>query len=325
MLTSKRLLALVAAGALALPACGAFETAAAVVDGAKIENEEFVQRVDFVLAGPQFTDLPAGGEGERQREEVVRQLLTFLIHQKLIDGYALENDLEVDPQQLDALFDQQIEQLGGEESFRRQLADSGLTQAEVRELVGAQLLRQSVAERVVAEEIPEEELRADYEARLPEFATVDVAHILVDDRARAQQIFEDATPENFAELAARFSKDPGSAESGGELGERPAADFVGPFAQATLEIPVGEIGAPVRTQFGFHVIWVKAREVTPFEEARDQLIGERSGDVFVEWLLEQARGAEIRVNPRYGVYDDDAGQVVPRTATTPEPGPQVTP
>jgi hypothetical protein len=42
-------------------------------------------------------------------------------------------------------------------------------------------------------------------------------------------------------------------------------------------------------------------------------------------MLQRLRSLTVRVNPRYGTFDHDTGEVVPRTATTPLPGPQVTP
>jgi hypothetical protein len=45
--------------------------------------------------------------------------------------------------------------------------------------------------------------------------------------------------------------------------------------------------------------------------------------VFTDWLLEQVRAAEIRVNPRYGAFEETSGQVIARTESTPSPPPEV--
>lgn len=56
------------------------------------------------------------------------------------------------------------------------------------------------------------------------------------------------------------------------------------------------------------------------EEVPDEEMDELGRqDAFARWLREQFRTADIRVNPRYGVFDSDSGLVVPRTATTPLP------
>lgn len=321
----RKLLASVATAGLLLAGCEAFEVAAAVVDDRKIDDDRFRRTVDFVLAGPQFEQLPAGEQGEEQRKTVVRQLLTFLIHQQIVEAEAADRGITVPDEEVDGLLEAQIEQLGGDQSFRRQLEQSGMTVVDVEELLRAQLVRERVSQAIVADLIPEEDLRAEYEARLAEFTRVDVAHILVETRGEARRIARQATPENFGRLARRFSQDPGSAGNGGGLGARPASDFVGPFAEATLEAPVGDVTGPVRTEFGFHLILVIDRQAIPFEQISEQLVQERSGQVFSEWLLERAGEVLIRVNPRYGVYSEQEGQVIPRTSTTPLPGPQVTP
>jgi parvulin-like peptidyl-prolyl isomerase len=189
----------------------------------------------------------------------------------------------------------------------------------VEDLLRGQVLRQEVARVVVSQGIPDQELMQEYEDRLTEFTQVHVAHILVADAALAERLAGQATPQNFAALAQEHSTDTGSAEEGGDLGLRPASEFVEPFNSATLDIPVGEVGGPIQTEFGYHIIYVKERTATPFEQAREQLVGEFGQEFFTSWLLARVRRADVLVNPRYGVFNAKSGEVVERTATTPLP------
>ena len=63
-------------------------------------------------------------------------------------------------------------------------------------------------------------------------------------------------------MARAESTDTQSAQKGGELGcdITPATEFVPEFLLAIFNQPVGEVGAPVQTQFGFHLIKVTARK-----------------------------------------------------------------
>ena len=93
--------------------------------------------------------------------------------------------------------------------------------------------------------------------------------------ANAKRAYERADAgEDFAALARELSEDPGSKESGGDLGEAEREDFVGPFGDAVWSMQPGEIRGPVKTEFGWHVIKLESAspEVTrSFEEVRAEL------------------------------------------------------
>lgn len=317
-------LVVVAAAALVLPSCGGlFRTGAATVDGEVIEEDRFAAQLDFLVADPSFAEQFPGEEAETQRRGFARDLLTFLIHQELVQRFAEERGITVSEEELDQRQAQVVQQLGGQEAFDQQVATADVTAEDVRDLVRQQILREKVAEVVVSERLTEERLRDIYEQRVGEFTEVHVAHILVSSRSEAERIAEEATPQNFDRLARQFSQDTGSAANGGDLGVQRPVDLVGPFADAMQTIPEGEIGGPVETDFGFHVIHVIERQRRSFEEVRGQLVEEARGEAFRAWLLERIEGAEIRVNPRYGLFDESTGVVIPRTATSPTPEPPV--
>jgi parvulin-like peptidyl-prolyl isomerase len=66
--------------------------------------------------------------------------------------------------------------------------------------------------------------------------------------------------ESFADLAQQYSGDPGSAQRGGDLGWFSKGRMVKPFEDAVFSTAIGRIAGPIRTQFGWHVIQVHARE-----------------------------------------------------------------
>lgn len=311
--------------ALLLASCAAFETAAAVVNGQKIEEDAFRRQLDYLAADPRFAAQIPAGQQSTEKKNLGRQLLTFLIHQEFIEDYAEERDLAAPQAEVEARLDALVAGQG-EEAFTEQLAKSGATLDDARAFIRKQVVRERVAEAVVAEEVPQEILLQEYESRAAEFSEVHVAHILVLQEQRALDILGRATPQNFARLARQSSEDPSSAAQGGDLGTRGAADFVEPFRQATLDIGVGEIGGPVETQFGFHVVYVIDRTTQPFEQVREGLLRDVGQESFTQWLLERIRGAEILVNPRYGLLNERTGEVIERRSTTPEPEPiQLTP
>ncbi len=73
---------------------------------------------------------------------------------------------------------------------------------------------------------------------------------------------EQATPENFAELAQAYSTGP-SGPGGGDLGYSTLDAYVPAFGLAAAQTGVGEISQVVETEFGFHLIHVRDKRTTP--------------------------------------------------------------
>jgi peptidyl-prolyl cis-trans isomerase C len=76
---------------------------------------------------------------------------------------------------------------------------------------------------------------------------------------------------DFAELAKAESDDVGSGEQGGDLGEFGHGAMVKEFEEAAFSQPVGKVGDPVKSAFGYHLILVDARTTKSFDEVKAQL------------------------------------------------------
>ena len=81
------------------------------------------------------------------------------------------------------------------------------------------------------------------------------------------------TPENFAEVAKVESDDRGSSSRGGELGWFGKGMMVKPFEEAAFSMGVGEISAPVRSQYGWHILYKEGeRGIQPLDSIRPQVL-----------------------------------------------------
>jgi len=136
----------------------------------------------------------------------------------------------------------------------------------------------TVTEEQIRQRYDEEQL--EYQSQIERRAS----HILLEafDDADYDEAMSQATElkqriddgESFEELAAEFSNDLGSAAGGGDVGYTTGDTFVEPFEQALLSLDVGEVSAPVRTEFGVHLIKLTERsesEIETFEDARERL------------------------------------------------------
>jgi peptidyl-prolyl cis-trans isomerase C len=102
-----------------------------------------------------------------------------------------------------------------------------------------------------------------------------VRHILVDKEDDAKAIIADLNKGgDFAKIAKEKSKDPGSKDNGGDLDWGPSARYVKPFADAVTTQAKGKVSAaPVKTDFGYHIILVddvRALKVPEFAEMKEQ-------------------------------------------------------
>lgn len=80
--------------------------------------------------------------------------------------------------------------------------------------------------------------------------------------------------DTFEKLAAEYSDDTGSSSNGGQYADVGIADWVDGFRNAVLSQKIGEIGEPVETEYGYHVIKVEALTVPGIDEVRSNLKGE---------------------------------------------------
>ena len=85
-------------------------------------------------------------------------------------------------------------------------------------------------------------------------------------RHKAEAVRAKLTPENFADMAKKNSQDPGSQFRGGDLGVFNKGQMVPDFEHALLALTPGQISGPVKTQFGYHLIYRPT-----YAQARDKV------------------------------------------------------
>jgi peptidyl-prolyl cis-trans isomerase D len=152
----------------------------------------------------------------------------------------------------------------------------------VPERVRAEYLALSAEALGRGDVVSEADLQAAYEARASQYRVDEqrrASHILVKTEEEAAKLAAEArrNPGRFAELARKHSQDPGSAASGGDLGLFGRGMMVPAFEEAAFRLKQGEISAPVKSEFGWHVIrltGVQPAKVRPLAEVRAELAAE---------------------------------------------------
>jgi len=134
--------------------------------------------------------------------------------------------------------------------------------------------------------VTDEDMQKAYDTLKPNFAIATVRHILINTTEYNQQTGESkevrtdeeakklidevrgklVANEDWDKLAKEYSEDPGSKDKGGLYEDTDTSGWVEPFKIAAFEQEIGVIGEPVKTDFGYHVIKVEKRDVTPLDK-----------------------------------------------------------
>lgn len=126
--------------------------------------------------------------------------------------------------------------------------------------------------------IAEADIKAEYEKLKTQSSGTEyrARHILVEKEEDAKSLITQIKGgAKFEDLAKKNSKDPGSAENGGDLDFASPKSYVPEFSDALTKLKKGEMTeAPVKSQFGFHIIKLEdTREAKfpPIEEVKPQI------------------------------------------------------
>lgn len=227
----------------------------ATVEGREI-TENYVERLLEGL-GPQRAAQFNTVEGRKT-------LLNELITQELIFVDAQKKDLDHEPE------------------FEAEL-----------EAMKVELLKQYGMRKLFKDiEVSSEEAFEYYKVNRSEFKapeSIHAKHILVEDEAKAEQIYWDLKKGLFFEEAAKKYSTCPSASKGGDLGTFSRGQMVPEFEKAAFELEINEISRPVKTQFGYHIIKLIDRKkagISDFDEVEDQikeiLTGSKQNKKYIE-------------------------------------------
>jgi parvulin-like peptidyl-prolyl isomerase len=211
-----------------------------------------------------------------------------------------------------------------------------VTEEFLQEFAHQQLINDAIVEilREDAAQPAQDDIDAAMDSAVLAGTEVCVSHILLGEltgltgeeletaRAEAEQAALDtldrlAAGEEFADLAAELSKDPGSAANGGDLGCSSPAQYVEPFRDASISAPIGVVlDTPVETTFGFHVMLVNDRtepadgDLPTEQELVDGLIDQAIATDIEAWVLDMVVDSEIEIQERFGTWQTDPSPAV---------------
>jgi len=235
--------------------------------------------------------------------------------QQLVFEKVLSKKYKVTDAELNAKVSDLKEQLGT--NFDATLAQYGYkNEADLKKTMKLGMLQEKAAMKNV--KVTDKELKDYYASYQPD---IKVRHILVKDEKTALDVKKQLDAgAKFEDLAKKYSTDTASAQNGGDLGtinntnkDQYDADFI----KGAYALKVNEISAPVKTQFGYHIIQVTEKKEKKSYDAMKKDIeyqvksSKLTSDDINKAMQTELKAADVKVN------DKDLKDALKPTATTP--------
>ncbi|WOE70553.1 peptidyl-prolyl cis-trans isomerase [Hydrogenimonas thermophila] len=257
--------------ALSLPAADTLAT----VNGHKITKEDVQTVLNSMGARTTYDALP---------DDIKRKVLDQIIEQQLLQEKALKSGIEKSKEYKEAL-----------DKLKKKLALDIWMKKELDKI-----------------QVSDKEAKKVYEEHKNSFQrpeSVHARHILLKTEEEAKKVIEELskTPKSklkskFEELAKTKSTGP-SASRGGDLGTFGRGQMVKPFSDAAFALKAGEFTKqPVKTQFGYHVIYVEEKnpaQTIPFEQVKDRIKQNLKMEKFKDKIQEIAKGLRSKAKIKY--------------------------
>ena len=200
----------------------------------------------------------------------------------------------------------EVKKLGDTDDFKRRLA-----------LARTKLLMEALLQNEAKTAVTDEAMKKVYADAIKDVGNeqeVSARHILVESEDEAKTVSADLKKGgDFAAIAKEKSKDPGSKDTGGDLGFFTKDQMVPEFAEAAFKLDKGQVSDPVKSQFGWHVIRVddkRTKQPPAFEQVREQI------ENFVQRKAQADLIQKLRADAKIEKVGEKPGDAAP--AATPD-------
>ncbi len=256
---------------LALSGCGTNSGSATVATykGGTVTAAQLNEQVHLEqLFNPQLSVTTA------VKKQVIQQ---YIVYNRLLEEQALKAGIKVTNAQVNQtvlnIKQSAIQSLysGNSSSFDSKMQTLGLQNTDLADYVKTLLILQLYSQKLVNKVSLQSEEQY-YKQNLYQFATVSVRHILVNKLPLAQKIATELrNGGSWDKLAKEYSTDTGSKNNGGLYANQNPSQWVVPFRDHAMSQPIGVIGNPFKSQYGYHVMEVLKRTISPFKSVQSTI------------------------------------------------------
>jgi parvulin-like peptidyl-prolyl isomerase len=327
---------------LLIAACGGGGSATLASNDVAVVGNQQVSKADLTnLLGRakksyQASKRPFPKPGTAAYNTLQGQAVTFLLQRAEFAQKASDMGIHISNKQIDDRIDQLKKQFygGSEKKYEQTLKQQGLTPDQARQEVKAQLISEDLYNKITSNVHVSDKQVEDYyntnKSLYQQKASRDVRHILVSSKTLADKLYAELVADhekNFAALAKKYSKDPGSAAQGGKLTVS-RGQTVPAFDKTAFSLKTGQLSKPVHTQYGWHIIQalsaIKPPSVTPLSKVkasiRQQLEQQQKNQAMTTWVddvkKDYCKPGKVKYAPGYAPNPDPCLAVTAATSTT---------
>ncbi len=230
---------------------------------------EFLHNKNYVIHFYNATD-----QGELDEVALVEQIREQLIENEIIINAVNKYKIDLTAVEKTAAIDKIVNENGGSEEVEKVLDELyGLNLKQFEKLVSTQLLREKINNELIQ--------RAKVKHILIRVAEDATAEQAAEAKAKIDGIkAEIVAGKTFVDAAKEQSEDVGSNELGGDLDPFSRGEMVTEFEEAAFSGTIGEIADPIRTSFGWHIIFVEERN-GEIENSFDGWLAELREDMII--------------------------------------------
>jgi parvulin-like peptidyl-prolyl isomerase len=310
----------------------------ATVGSEKITKDDLDAMMSRAKKSYEAEKRPFPKPGTRDFNLLQSQAISFLVQRAEFAEKASAMGIHISDEQVDKKIDSVKKQFygGSDKRYKDELKKQGLTEDQARKEVRAYLISQAVAKKVTAKaHVSDAAIRAYYQqnrASYQQRESRDIRHILVNskDKALADRLYDELRADhekNFASLAKKYSKDPGSAGNGGRM-TIARGQTVAPFDKTAFSLKTGQLSKPVKTVYGWHVIQalsaIKPASTTPLDKVKDsirqQLETQKKNELMSAWVedlkKQYCKANKIKYAPGYAPNPDPCATLSSTTTAT---------
>lgn len=276
-----------------------------------VVNGEPISRADFDAAASGVPELAAAAEDSPRRQSLRKELVNLLVDETLLRQFLRKNTA---PPARETVNRRMQELAQGLKARGRTLDDYCQETHQTVVQIEAGIVTALLWNAYLDQRLSEPVLRENFECNREYFDGVllRASHIFLaappgkDTKAEAaivqqleqirRQLLEGL---DFAEAVKRYSQDPATLASGGDVGLfRPQQPKQNPFVQAALRLKVGQVSEVVRTEFGYHLVKLTDRKPgkpVTFEDAKHEVFLLMAGELRQETISQQRKTAKIEM------------------------------